>query len=325
MNMKKMMALVLAIAAASTLMAVPAQFSYQGVLKDTSNAPLTGNKQVQLRLYNAATGGNALWGRTYAVLLDANGLFNIEVSDSTGTVISGLTSTLDAVFTSYETIYIGLTVGGSSGEIQPRQKLLSVPYAAVASNVSRASGNFTVSGTLTAQNAVFSNKVTVATLTVDKSLSANSVSISGGAVTVGGNLSVSGTISGFGIVPVGSIIMWSGTSLPSGWVLCDGQNGTPDLRGRFIVGAGAGGSYAVGNTGGDESVTLTVAQMPSHSHSYSFKSADLGGSFKKDDYFYCQQNPFNLSHSATTDAAGDNQPHENRPPYYALCFIMRKQ
>lgn len=67
-------------------------------------------------------------------------------------------------------------------------------------------------------------------------------------------------------IPAGIIAAWSGTiaTIPTGWVLCDGTNGTPDLRGRFIV--GAGGGYTVGDTGGANSVTLSVAQVPPHSH-----------------------------------------------------------
>jgi microcystin-dependent protein len=67
--------------------------------------------------------------------------------------------------------------------------------------------------------------------------------------------------------PTGGIVMWSGTpvNVPSGWTLCDGTNGTPDLRNRFIVGAGS--NYSAGATGGSESVSLSESQMPAHSHS----------------------------------------------------------
>ena len=78
-------------------------------------------------------------------------------------------------------------------------------------------------------------------------------------------------------IPIGGIIMWSGTvgtSLPSNWKLCDGTtyNGitTPDLRGRFVLSSGQGGGLTnrtIGNAGGVETVTLTVDQMPSHNHS----------------------------------------------------------
>jgi len=67
-------------------------------------------------------------------------------------------------------------------------------------------------------------------------------------------------------VPSGGIIMWSGSvgSIPSGWLLCDGTSGTPDLRDRFIV--GAGNSYAVGATGGATTSTKTTSTSGSHDH-----------------------------------------------------------
>jgi len=76
------------------------------------------------------------------------------------------------------------------------------------------------------------------------------------------------------ILPAGVIMMWSGSiaSIPAGWLLCDGTGGTPDLRDRFIVGAGS--TYAVGDTGGANSVTLTEAQMPSHIHTGTTNNSD---------------------------------------------------
>jgi microcystin-dependent protein len=70
--------------------------------------------------------------------------------------------------------------------------------------------------------------------------------------------------------------MWSGStaSVPSGWALCDGTNGTPDLRDRFIV--GAGNSYAPGAVGGANSVTLTQAQMPVHQHTVAIATDSQG-------------------------------------------------
>ena len=77
------------------------------------------------------------------------------------------------------------------------------------------------------------------------------------------------TGAGFGYVPQGGIIMWSGSvaSIPAGWLLCDGTNGTPNLQNRFIV--GAGDTHAPGDTGGADSVTLAEANLPSHTHSFS--------------------------------------------------------
>ncbi|MEG6550185.1 phage tail protein [Desulfocurvibacter africanus] len=125
-----------------------------------------------------------------------------------------------------------------------------------------------------------------------------------------------------GSMPTGGIIMWSGAidAVPQGWALCDGQNGTPDLRGRFIV--GAGDSYAVCSTGGSlvtQVRTLTTAQMPSHGHTCAASAQDHegSGSFGGNS----TGRAFNLG----TDASGSGQGHSHdyAPPYYALCFIMK--
>lgn len=73
-------------------------------------------------------------------------------------------------------------------------------------------------------------------------------------------------------IPSGLITMWSGasTAIPSGWLLCNGENGTPDLRNRFIV--GAGDEYEVGATGGEKTHTLTTEEMPSHTHTFTGKA-----------------------------------------------------
>jgi len=77
-------------------------------------------------------------------------------------------------------------------------------------------------------------------------------------------------------VPVGGIILWSGAivDIPDGWALCDGNNGTPNLADRFVV--GAGNLYSVGDNGGSASVTLTVANLPGHTHSFSASTSTIG-------------------------------------------------
>lgn len=119
------------------------------------------------------------------------------------------------------------------------------------------------------------------------------------------------------IIPPGVIVMWGGlvANIPTGWALCDGANGTPDLRDRFIVGAGSG--YAVGTKGGAAEVTLTVDQMPSHRHSVAAQSGSGSG---VTGLVYGEQTS---SRTVWTSYVGDGEPHENRPPYYALAFIMK--
>ena len=326
-----------AIAAVAAMLAAPAAcraagaaFAYQGVLADAAGAPLTGPQTIELRLYASAEGGSPLWGRAYNVQLDTNGLFNAEVSDATGSALADApAATLASVFAASAdtTIHIGLKVVPSSGEILPRQTLLAVPYATFAQDLASTSGDLSVAGTLTAASLSASNGVSAASFAVSGALGAASVASSGDA-SVGGDLSVGGTISGFGTAPLRCIMLWSGAAneVPSGWALCNGQtvNGiqTPDLRGRFLV--GAGGAYSVGQTGGEDRHTLTVEEMPSHNHSYSFKGADLKGSWDNDNYFYNQSEKYSgNSNTRWTDSAGGGQSHENRPPFYALCYIMR--
>ena len=78
-------------------------------------------------------------------------------------------------------------------------------------------------------------------------------------------------------VPVGGIIMWSGlvANIPQGYALCNGSNGTPDLRDKFIIGAGS--TYSPADTGGSATKTLEVANLPSHSHSLTGASAAAAG------------------------------------------------
>lgn len=131
-------------------------------------------------------------------------------------------------------------------------------------------------------------------------------------------------------VPQGSIIPWYGSigNIPNGFALCDGTNGTPDLRDRFLVGAGY--SYPLGNTGGENFHRLTVAEMPSHQHStsdiISFFGFDVNGGGTGSEHVIDtgdNRSYDNWYPPAITGVTGGNQPHENRPPYYALYYIMK--
>lgn len=123
-------------------------------------------------------------------------------------------------------------------------------------------------------------------------------------------------------IPTGGIILWSGSaaSIPSGYVLCDGSNGTPDLRGRFVV--GGGGSYSPNTAGGSlltGSTALTVDQMPAHSHTTGYLPAGAGS-----DIPY-MGGPGYASLASDTGSTGGGAGHEHSilPPYYALCYIMK--
>lgn len=121
--------------------------------------------------------------------------------------------------------------------------------------------------------------------------------------------------------PIGTIVAWGGTAdnIPSGWVICDGQNGTPDLRGKFIL--GSSDAHVVGETGGSETVTLKDAEIPKHRHTIpdsphgSYLTTNTGGS-----PVYPYQSGVLTKQ---TGLSGGGQPHNNMPPYYTLIYIMK--
>jgi hypothetical protein len=142
-------------------------------------------------------------------------------------------------------------------------------------------------------------------------------------------------------IPAGLISIWYGSigSVPTGWYLCDGSNGTPDLRDRFVVGAGS--TYSVGGTGGSTTRTLTTNEMPSHTHVATSVVTDPGHSHVGG-YVAGAQNTGSASppavatfgastNSATTGitvattnaATGSGTAFSILNPYYALAYIMK--
>ena len=122
-------------------------------------------------------------------------------------------------------------------------------------------------------------------------------------------------------VPPGGIIIWSGASnaVPEGWALCDGASGTPDLRGRFVLGNDP--SHTIGSTGGSEEVTLTESQMPQHAHGFQAASQNPTGSMN---LVFQKSSPSPAAVTGVfTSLEGGSKPHPNMPPYYVLCYIMK--
>ena len=164
------------------------------------------------------------------------------------------------------------------------------------------------------------------------------------ASTAGDVVSVVAGVSDKNIIAAGVIVAWSGTiaDIPLGWVLCDGQNGTPDLRNKFIVGAkqddnGAaktnimgvldqtGGSISHNHGGQSGGHVLTITEMPSHHHEVMINDATTNGPIR-----YPETAGVASLKPYSTSNAGGNQAHahaiasdNNVPPFYALAFIMK--
>ena len=139
----------------------------------------------------------------------------------------------------------------------------------------------------------------------------------------------------------GMIILWSGltSTIPTGWVLCNGLNGAPDLTDKFIV--GAGGSYGVNQTGGYKDATLvshnhtgSTGGAGGHSHTYSSAGssgyvANSGGgagstTALKSTEAGTTNSVGNHTHSVSISTKGSSATNKNLPPFYALAYIMRK-
>ena len=260
---------------------VPNEIRYNGKLKEY-RTEVNATKSMNFKIYGQLSGGTAKWESGSKSVVVSSGIFSVVLNPD-----------IDWRGKDY---YLEIEV--DSKKLEPREKLTAVPYS-LHSN--------TTESAVVKQNAEFS--VTVGN---DKKF----VVDSDGAKTVIGSTE-------YFMVPKGGIIIWSGSvnDIPAGWVLCDGTNGTPDLRDRFVLGAGR--NYTVDSTGGEATHTLTIDEMPSHSHSYTSPLIGSGGVAGGNHYVpEVYMKPSN--NSASTVESGNSQPHNNMPPYYSLCYIMKK-
>jgi microcystin-dependent protein len=191
--------------------------------------------------------------------------------------------------------------------------------------------NFTVGGAL----------VVTGNTTLSSTLTANSSVGTSGQLLTSRGASLSPEWTTLTAFVSGMIMMWSGSiaTVPSGWYVCDGNNSTPDLRNKFVIGSGTGATYAVGATGGSadavvvshtHTATSSVSD-PTHNHPTQGFTGNLSGSNNAPVYNggYNQGTVANnaastgISVSTSVASAGVSGTNANLPPYYALCYIMK--
>lgn len=297
---------------------VPRGIAYQGVLSDPVTGGLSGNQTATFRVFRDPSGGDPLWSKDVDVWCASGGVFQAW--------LDGEDDLIDA-FAEPER-FLEVQVAGHGGAIAPRVEFTSVPQVLLARWARRSPLSFPVTGNLSVSNAL----AVADRVQFGAGASFDSLEVSGEAdwQDEGAAVEVSGDVTaarfeGDGLAPVGSIAMWMDSAhIPTGWALCNGENGTPDLTDRFLVGVGGAEGYAYGQTGGADSVALTTAQMPKHKHSYrtaSDRTFHYVGGWHHSDWW---QNSTSGKHkNGSTDETGGGEAHENRPPYYAVCFIMR--
>jgi hypothetical protein len=240
-------------------------FTYQGRLTFNGSSA-SASLDLTFGLFDDAVAGNQI-GSTITNL-------NLSVSNGLVTVLLDFGSS--AFPGADRWLQIGARTNGSPADfttLSPRQKLTAAPYSMTAAN--------------------FSGAIS------DAQLSANVALLNGANVFTGPISSIIGGTTNY-MVPSGLVALWSGSpaSIPTGWVLCDGNNGTPDLRDRFVV--GAAGSYAVGATGGAVSHTHNVAMGGNATDAAGAHTHALSGSTDAESGHTHSINP----PSTTTSSAG---------------------
>jgi hypothetical protein len=152
--------------------------------------------------------------------------------------------------------------------------------------------------------------------TLSESYNGTKLSVATAQIT---SLTVNGTNN---FLPSGIIIAFYGASnalnIPVGWTLCDGTHGAPDLRGKFILAASS--NHALGTTDGEETHTLTTAEIPSHSHTIGMT---VQGDPTQDGNVRGSGSDLPIQTLTQTGSTGGNSAHNNMPPFHILAYIMK--
>ena len=266
---------------------------------------------------------------------------NATINGTTTTVSTQTLTVADKTITVANNVSTSALINGA-GIVAGSPTVAYIKYSDITKGWTTAN-NFNITGNTTSGNLTIIRNTTSGNLTISgtTTLIGNATAIT--QANTSSNNQIATTAFVRNIVPTGIITLWYGlsSSIPDGWYLCDGTNGTPDLRDRFIV--GAGNTYSVNQTGGSADATLV-------SHSHSFSGNDLGShthtmlfhqtSKSNNATPYMLSSPINgenqngdltLTSSSTSagtpsgsiSTAGSSATNANLPPYYALAYIMK--
>ena len=348
---------------------------------------------VIFRIYNhpTATATSArLWSEKQVVAVEDGG-FSVVLGEG-GPYSSESRPALSTLFTNADVSdrYMEMTVQGigpAGGDLTmlPRMHMVAAPYAMLVRNANRLAGESATNYLRMDQGGSMSWAIQAGSFSVDANAGyflsgvdpglgfdandslqysrANNQAkfVIGGnpvlTISSGGAMSATGGFVGGGMVPIGTIVMWSSANIPTGWAVCDGStvgtNQTPDLRSRFIMASGTGSGLTtrtVGQTGGEQTHTLTLAEMASHghtasgststdgSHAHVYYSGHGSGSGIKSGNWHSGEIGYTDTANTTSSSGSHTHPvsftsastgsgtaQATIPVYYALTYIMRVQ
>lgn len=299
-------------------------FTFQGYLTDSSGAPVFGSRYMAFKIYDSRTGGNELASIDPRSVTVYNGNYATKIKFTNTSELNKLNQAEDAWMQVWVKADSIVDVIAPQNAMNPRIQLTSVPYALNTRGIYYDNENKRIGiGT--------KNPTTMLDV-------AGNVNSTGGKIQENNN----------SLIPRGVIVMWTGTVAPAGWTLCNGTNGAPDLRDKFILGAGgtlpqSGGSesHTHALAGKVQATALTIDQLPTHTHTagtleapgainWHHKGKSNGGFDGEIDRVSAR-----TEITGATAPVGSNLGHDhslsggvatvsdNLPPYYALAYIMK--
>ena len=320
---------------------------FQGQLANQVGQVITPTNSFTLlfRLYTAPVGGIALWEESQP---------NISVNAGRFSVLLGSRTMLPAASIFNTTLYLGITVDDGNPqtadvEMRPRQALVPVISARYAHNADKLQGydwsvlfgtnspvDGKIQGAQIAPNSITARQVASNSIT--------SAQIAANTITPENLIATLRTMIN-DMSPPGTTSAFSGTNVPNGWLVCDGAAvnritysnlfsalGTlygsgdgsttfnlPDYKGRVLVAFDAAQVEfnTLGKTGGKKSHTLTIAEMPAHSHAHNYSLVANGSASSID------QSGARWPSSANTQSAGGGLEHNNLQPYSTVNYIIK--
>lgn len=319
--------------AAGTITAVTLIGNVTGNVTGNLTGTVTGNAtnvNGTVAINNGGTGGTTASSARANLELGTISTQNADAVSITGGSISGLSSALAIAdggtggsSATQARANLGLVLGA---DVQPFSNILTSISALVSNGLLIKTGTNSVAGrTITGGTNI--------TVSNGDGVSGNPTISVSGLATVATSGSYNDLTNKPNTVPQGLISLWYGSiiTIPSGWAICDGTNGTPDLRDRFVVGAGT--SYAVGATGGTKdavvvshshTATSTVSD-PGHAHTGATATATgaYNGTKLVADDGTTGTSTTGISVSTSVASTGVSGTNMNLPPYYALAYIMK--